>query len=74
MKITIHTPKLETLANNSAGLTPPPQVAYTPRLFIEFVMSERASVQDRKDLRKYGDFLLAEAQLTDMVENLRNVY
>lgn len=74
VKIGIHTPKLETLSNNSAGLTPPPQVAYVPRVFVEFVMSERASLQDRKDLRKYADFLMAEAQLTDMVENLRNVF
>jgi hypothetical protein len=37
-------------------------------------MSERALLQDRKDLRKYADFLLAETQLTNMVENLQNVF
>lgn len=74
VKIGIHTPKMETLANNSAGLTPPPTIAYTPRCSIEFIMSDRASLQDRKDLRKYADFLLAETQLTNMVENLQNVY
>jgi hypothetical protein len=37
-------------------------------------MSERAVLQDRKDLRKFADFLIAEAQLTAMVETLQNVY
>jgi hypothetical protein len=74
VKIGLHTPKLETLGNNSAGLTPPPTVAYTPRCNVEFIISERSSLQDRKDLRKYIDFLMAETQVTDMVENLRNVF
>jgi len=70
----IHTPKLETISNNSAGLTPPPTVAYVARCNIEFILPERAVLQDRKDLRKYADFLLAEAQLTAMVETLQGVY
>jgi hypothetical protein len=37
-------------------------------------MSERSLLLDRKDLRKYADFLLAETQLTNMVENLQNVF
>jgi hypothetical protein len=74
VKVGLHTPKMETLGNNSAGITPPPTVAYTPRCNVEFIMSERSSLQDRKDLRKYVDFLMAEAQVTDMVENLRNVF
>lgn len=74
VKIGIHTPKVEALGVADSGYTPSPTIAYTPRCNIEFVMSERALLQDRKDLRKYADFLLAETQLTDMVENLRNVY
>jgi len=64
VKLGIHTPKTETLSNNSAGLTPPPTVAYIPRCNTEYIMSERASVQDRKDLRKYNQFLQAETQLS----------
>lgn len=74
IKIGFHTPKLETLGNNSSGITPPPTVAYVARCNCEFLVPERSALQDRKDIRKYMDFLLAEAQLTDMVENLRNVY
>lgn len=74
VKIGIHTPKLETLGTNDSGLTPPATVAYVPRCNIEFIMSERCSLQDRKDLRKYADFLLAETQVTAMVETLQNVF
>lgn len=74
VKIGVHTPKVEALGVADSGYTPSPTIAYTPRCNIEFVMSERSLLQDRKDLRKYVDFLMVEAQLTDMVENLRNVY
>jgi len=74
IKVGLHTPKLETLGTNDSGLTPPPTVAYIPRCNVEFIVSERSTLQDRKDLRKYIDFLMAEAQLTAMVENLQNVY
>jgi hypothetical protein len=74
VKVGIHTPTLETLGTADNGITPPPTVAFTPRCNIEFIMNERSSLQNRKDLRKYADFLLAETQLTAMVESLQNVF
>jgi len=74
VKVGFHTPKLETISNNSAGLVPPATVAYIARCNVEFVLPDRAILQDRKDLRKYIDNLMAEAQLTAMVENLTNVF
>jgi len=74
IKIGIHTPKLEVLGNNSLGLTPSATIAFTPRCNIEFIISDRSTLQDRKDLRKYADFLLAETQLTNMVEALQNIW
>lgn len=74
IKIGVHTPVLETLSTSDSGLTPPPTVAYVPRFTGEFVISERSSLQERKDLRKYVDYLMAEAQLTAMVETLQNIY
>jgi hypothetical protein len=74
IKIGIHTPKMETLGTNDAGLTPPNQVAYVPRCNIEYIISDRAILQDRKDLRKYAQFLMAETQVTAMVEALQNVF
>jgi len=70
----LHTPKLETTSTNDAGLTPPPTVAYILRCNVEFILPDRSNLQDRKDLRKFVDFLMAETQLTSMVENYQNVY
>lgn len=72
--MTINLPVLETLGTNDAGMTPPPTVAYVERAKIEIVMAERDLLQNRKDLRKYAQFLLANAQVVDMAENLINVY
>ncbi len=74
VKVGLHTPKPETLGTNDAGLTPPATVAYVPRFACEYVLPERAILQDRKDLRKFSTNLLAEAQLTAMVETLVNVW
>lgn len=74
VKIGIHTPVLETLGTADSGITPPPTVAYVPRVSIEFIMSERASLQNRKDLRKYAQLLLAEAQVVAATESLQAIY
>jgi len=74
IKIGIHIPVLETLGTADNGITPPPTVAFIPRFTAEFIMNERASLQNRKDLRKYADFLLAESQVTAMVETLQSIY
>jgi len=74
VKLALYTPKLETISNNSAGLIPPPTVAYVVRCNVELILPDRAVLQDRKDMRKYLDFIAAEAQFTNMVENLQNVY
>jgi hypothetical protein len=70
----MHMPFLETLGTNDAGMTPPPTVSYVERSSQEFVLAERDSLQNRKDLRKMSQNLLANAQVVDMIENLINVY
>ncbi len=74
VSIGIHTPVLETLGTNDAGYTPAPTVAYIPRVMIEFVLPDRASLAERKDIRKYADYLLANAQMVSAIEDLQNVY
>jgi len=74
IKIGIHTPKVEALGVSDSGYTPSPTIAYTPRCNIEFIVSERGLLQDRKDLRKFAEELLAETQLVAMAESLQNVY
>jgi hypothetical protein len=76
VQIGIHTPTLETLSNNTvSGILPAPTVSYITRCNCEFILPER-SVRDfdRKTIKKYMINLLANAQVIDMVEELRNVY
>lgn len=69
--IGLHEPILETVSNNTvSGIAPAPTISYVPRTFTEYIMPERASQQNRKDLRKMNYNLQNEAQLISMVENL----
>jgi len=73
--IGLHEPILETVSNNTvSGIAPAPTVSYVPRSFAEFVMPERSSLQNRKDLRKMTYNLLNEAQLVSLVESLVTPY
>jgi hypothetical protein len=74
VKIGIHTPKLETVANNSAGFTPAPTVAYILRANIELLLPERSTYQDRRDIRKYVQFLMLDTQVLNVVELMQNIY
>lgn len=74
VKIAIHTPKAETLGTNDAGITPSPTIGYIPRCTMEFVLPERASLQDRKDIRKYAQFVVADSNVLALIENLQNFY
>lgn len=74
VRIGIHTPKMEIVGTAASGLTPPPTIAYVPKVYIDFLISDRSTLQDRKDLRKYAQFLLAETQTLNMIENLQNVF
>lgn len=71
VKIGLHEPILEALSNNSAGYTPAPTIAYIPRCNVEFVLHERASLQNRKDLRKMTALLLADSNVVNVVESLQ---
>lgn len=73
-RVVLMEPVLEAIAPAASGLTQPPTVAYTPQVVVEFVVSDRASQQERKHLRKMVANLLVEAQVTAMVENLTPVW
>lgn len=73
--IGLHEPVLENVTNNTvSGIAPAPTVSYVPRSFVEYVMPERASLQNRKDLRKMCYNMQNEAQLVALVENLVTPY
>jgi len=74
VKLSIYTPTMETLGTNDAGVTPPPTVAYVNRVNVEMILPERNTLQNRKDLRKYVQFLMANTQVVAVVETLQNIY
>jgi hypothetical protein len=74
VKMTIHTPTLETLGTSDTGIQPPPTVAYVDRCHIEFILAERDIEQEREDLRVYARGLLDNAQVVAMIEKLQAIY
>lgn len=75
VKIAVHTPKLENTTNSTvSGVAPAPTLSYIPRCNIEFIMPERSALQDRKDLRKYAQFLIADTAIVNAVESLQGVW
>lgn len=74
IRVAFHQPTLETLSNNSAGIIPAPQVAYIVRSATEFIVSERSTLQNRKDQRKIQMNLLNDPQVVAMVEQLQAVF
>lgn len=68
--VSLMEPILEALSTNAAGYTPAPTVAYIPRSNHEFILHERASLQNRKDIRKMAANLLADAQIIAIIETL----
>lgn len=73
--ICVSTPKLENVTNSTvSGVAPAPTISYVPRARIELLLPERGALQDRKDLRKYVQFLMADAQVVSLVEYLQNIW
>lgn len=69
-KIGLHEPVQENVSNNTvSGIAPAPTIAYVPRVFTDYVMPERSSLLDRKNLRKMNANLHADAQVISLVEN-----
>jgi hypothetical protein len=70
-RIGLHEPILEVVSNATVvGIAPAPTVSYIPRSFTEFLIPERASLQNRRDLRKMTSALLADANIVTVVESL----
>lgn len=73
--IRLVTPILEvTSPSTSTGIQPAPTVAYEPLANIEFVLPDRSSKQNRKDLLAMIRDCLSEAVITTLVEDLDFVY
>lgn len=69
-KVGLHQPVLEVLSSGASGILPAPTLSYTPRAFIEYIVPERGSILDRKNLRKMISTLAADSNIVSVVENL----
>jgi hypothetical protein len=67
-------PTLETLGNNSAGITPPATVAYREIARVEYTIAERSVAQERKDTRVLSLNLLGHAMAVANIDNLEPSY
>lgn len=75
VKIGVHTPKLETISNNTvSGIAPAPTVSYVPRANVEFILPERSALQDRKDLRKFVQNVVADTNVLNAVESFQGIW
>jgi hypothetical protein len=72
VRIGLHEPIQEVVSNSTvSGIAPSPTVAYTLRSFAEYVLPERASLLDRKNLKKMlGTLVSTETQVTAAIETL----
>lgn len=68
MRITI--PVLEVISGSDGGYTPVPKVAFNCFHKSEFVVPNRASLQDRKNILAYAKNALAHALLSETVVDL----
>lgn len=73
-KFWVQLPVLEALSVADTGFTPAPTVAYTLRFNGEFILPERATLQNRKDILAYAKNYLALALTTSVVQDLESVY
>lgn len=73
-QLSITLPVLEALGTSDSGLTPPPTVAYKCIANLEFILPERCTLQNRKDLTAYVANALANANVKAIVENLETYY
>lgn len=74
IELTIALPQLETLGTGSSGFTPAPTIAYVDRCKMEFILSSRDALADRKDALAFAKNLLAHATPVDLIQNLAALY
>lgn len=75
LHIKLETPKLENVTNSTvSGIAPAPTVSYRPVAELSVTLPERCSLQDRKDLQKYLQQLMANSFVTSLFENYEVAY
>lgn len=75
VELAIWLPTMETLASNNAGFVPPPTVAYVQHARITYLLPERGTSQERKNLRVLTANAIANNQnVLDMIDKLQPMF
>lgn len=75
VRVGLHEPRLANVTNSTVtGVEPAPQLAYVVRSFTEYVLPERTTSLDRKNIRKMNAALQANSLIIAIVELLEGLY
>lgn len=75
ISVRLVTPVLETVSGtSSSGYAPAAAVAYNVLFNCDFVLPDRCTAQDRKDILAYAKAALANALVTACVQNVETIY
>lgn len=68
-------PTMETVSTSDAGIAPPPTTAYTCAVRGSYLLPERSTKQERKNLRVlYSKTIEGNASIVSMIDDLQNLY
>lgn len=74
-EITIKVPQMDaTSPSTASGVQPQPTVGYVNQVKLTFLISERATEAQKKDLRKFAQSLLGNASVVWQIENSEGVW
>lgn len=75
LAVKVVTPVLEvTSPSTSTGIQPAPTKAYDLLCNVEFVLPERSTLQQRKDVLAYVKDMLAKSVVTNAIQNFEAVF
>lgn len=75
IRINLKVPRLEEVAGSTSnGFAPAPRLAYLGSFEGSFIFHERATAQERKDVRILIANLLAAPAIVDLIDNLAPAY
>jgi hypothetical protein len=75
LTLKVAVPTLEvTSPSTSTGIQPAPTLAYSLVGTMEFILPERSSLQERKNLEAYVKNMLANGVFANAIENFESVY
>lgn len=73
--VKITTPVLEvTSPSTSSGIQPAPTLSYNLIVVTDFILPERSTLQQRKDILAYFKNMMATTTISDLVQNFEPVY